>query len=370
MELLNLVKGQRIGSQGSGRFRLFGAHAPFPALGSAPRSGVADTELALERLGCRTEPASERMERLEDVAAALRRGLPAATSAQAARLGHAVAPADSLEPELNRLDELAFRLERDGVRASEITWCAVPWCDPPARVFERVARALLTSHAVVVASDERGPFLAEALANALVASGWCSDSVALLHAPTDEAVVSAFELGATRLVGRADRGRVARWKRVVERIAVDVPRARPRAVTCDDVHRAGGVERLAERLVGEALDDLGGQAHGTLGALHVEPAVFGPFEEVFVAAFERRASTPGPLIDGEACAAFRARLLGGLDEGATLVAGSVMDEPAVRRRRTLAPALFTNVEARGRLVRDDRPLPIATLVRANSDLRP
>lgn len=368
----NLIGGERLPSIGAGVFESVAARAPHNQLPNCPRSDARDLEQLYEqRLSKRRMGADRAIDLLEDVAYALEDQLAQGVGlvrAQAVRIGHTLSKERSFDQQLDRLDASA-----DASRSSGVTVCVLPWCAQPGEMLERVGQALLTSQLVILASDERAPFLADLMGQLLLECEWPAERFAVLHALQDDAFVLAARRGA-RLCGRVDRTRLKRLRTQLEGaqgVLLDVARTRTMVINERSVAREHSYADLAQRLVGEALEPLGGQAHASLGSIHVAPEVFAPVEEAFVEAFEQHplVLTPGPVIDRAADEAMAVRVGQGLDEGATQISakrpgGERSSESRPRRRSGVKPALFTNAEPRSRLVLEDRPLPVVTLVRA------
>ena len=370
----NRVGGAWGGSESAGRFTVRAPREGFQAVGSYPVSDEADVERALSSLvPCEWARASgeERVERLAEAARLLE-----------ARPEPPVASSLGLEPEEGArlrsgfVEGLGRALGARPAPASGsgraggpgtgprgwVLWVA-HWTELERPLFEALVPELLAGAPVLLLADRRLPAGPESVARALVETGVGGRRLSLLHAPTPDALDHALSHPAVeKVVATGSRRRIAHIRRATPEV-----RAQELTVVRNagfEVDADGDLAEQARELVRAAFgrtETLGGQAAGQAARVHCPETVLSRFTELLLEACDesRDVRDPLPQIDRDAVRVFERRLALGLDEGATLIQGAVLDANA----RLCAPAVFTNVEPGMELWREPRPVPACLLSR-------
>jgi len=359
----NRVAASWVGSEGAGRFEVREQRGDFRLVGTFPVSDEADVERVLG-----TAPRGDwhrldrgaRLERLEEAARTLE-----------ARTEDAVASCLGLDPDegaslrrgfVQAVEEASAGDERTAGERERVLHLS-HWTELELPLFRSLLPELLDGAAVLLFGDRRLPVAADALVRALVAAGVGGEDLALLHAPTEDALEHALAHPAVgKVTARGSRRRIAHVRRAT-------PESRPQVLALVrngdfEVDPSRDLEPQARALVRAAFgraETLSGQAAGQASRVHCPASVFSRFTELLIDASRgvRDVEEPLPQIDRDAVRVFEHRVALGLDEGATLIDGGV-DDVASRRCRA---AVFTNVEPRMELWRARRPVPVCLLSR-------
>lgn len=369
MELQNCIDGEERPSRRAGRFTWRAALPPRDVLAEAPRSGVEEVEVA--RASIARGARSWWRRPLEDRRRLVERGLARFVSAaleEAPRLaaGLGLDPHE-LEPELAESGRAGVAAARLGRQAPPGVALVVPdWRTPTGPLLADVARALVEGHVVLLCADEHAPLIPALLVEELLDVGLPTNSLALLHAPTEEALDLAIQSGLERVSIWSEAARIAHLRRVVSGAAVPTQRLRLHRARPDRLPLGADPEDAAEEAVRRAFgraSTLSGVRGGQLSTLYVPAAELSVFTEALVERMlvDRSYLEPLPFLVPGAARRLREAWTLGLDEGATLILGGEVRSRSGERRS--APVLLTNGEARMRSARRVEPEPVLLLCR-------
>ncbi|MFT5291436.1 MAG: acyl-CoA reductase-like NAD-dependent aldehyde dehydrogenase [Planctomycetota bacterium] len=371
MQHENLINGRLHPSRSAGRFTWRAALPPCEELGDFPRSGPEEVDVARDSLARGARPWWKR--RHVDRRQLVERGLArfrAAALSESSRLAAGFGlDADEFELELRRAVTAGTSAARRARPCPPGVALLMPdWRVHTESLLTNLATILVEGRVLLLTSDERAPYLPQLLIEELLDVGLPEDSLALLHAPNDEARSVAVSSGIERLCAWGDLDRIASLRRVAAGASVSSQALHLHRACSDRLPRGADPEDAAVEVLERAFgrcSTFSGTRGGQLSTLFVPEGDFSAFSEALVEVMskDRAYLEPLPFLDREGPAKARKAWTLGLDEGATLVLGG---EVRGAGGRQIQPTLMTNGAAHMRIARRVEPTPVLLLCRERS----
>ncbi len=372
----NLFGGEWRAARSGACYEVRAALAPFERLGSWPSSGADDVRPALDALSGGAEAwlklgRDERAARLARAARALSED-QGAWEDLGRRLGLRL---EELETERRALRSFSVpeQDDRSVSRERAVALAASDWSELFSGCFARVALELARGRSVCLLADARLPVVVDRVAQACLEGKVLSAAIAVLHAPSPEALECA--LGDARVTALSASGRRERIAWLQERasarggieVRLDVLGSAARSFDAgEDLARAA--EDVIEKAFARSTT-LSGQRTGQIRSVSCPERVFSRFTEALLEklAASEAALDPLPLIDRDALERVRAHWASGLDEGATLIfGGKERSLQEVGSDQSVLPTVFTNVEPSMSVASRQDPSPVLCLIRSSA----
>lgn len=364
-------------------------------LGSWPRSGEDDLEVALE--SARGAAKSWRELRHGLRVGLLRQGLETIVHARtidqgvADRLGLPVAECVRYRRQAFRRGDAILRHAPGPQPAKGVALVRVDARAAVSGLVEDLFVPLSRGMPTLLLSDPAMPFLADEVCVALDGIGIPHGILSVLHDDGLTVLRAAAECPDVKRVmirGTAESIRVAREAfdrkpRVAGAVDTDFGAGVPGRGELQFVGRLladrtfvvrsgsdpdGAAEEVVRRGFG-ALETWSGQAEGSVGRVLCHERIFSRFSEALVGTLAELQSEGKALaaLDPALWDEIADRVSLGLDEGATLILGEPTGSRRPKRDAILTPSVFTNAEPRMRLLRPGLPAAVLVLMRCKDD---